>query len=101
MSFGWTNSADGGPGRRSTLGGGSCTTPLMAWSGGTSPGRAGEAFSFGSFCPSLYNDRIFGEFLLLLARAVHTWKYGTLFPPGFVSGSYLSCVWVLHEEHCF
>ena len=38
----WTNSAVGGPGRRSTVGGGSCTTPLMAWSGGTSPGRAGE-----------------------------------------------------------
>ena len=45
MSLGWTNSADGGPGRRSTLGGGSCTTRLMARSGGTSPGRAGVAFS--------------------------------------------------------
>ena len=41
LSPGWTNSADGCPGRRSTLGGGSCTTPLMAWSGGTSPGGAG------------------------------------------------------------
>ena len=26
---------------RSSLGGGTCSTPLMAWSGGTSPGRAG------------------------------------------------------------
>ena len=40
MSLGWTNSADGGPGRRSTLGGGSFAT-LMARYGGTSPGRAG------------------------------------------------------------
>ena len=30
-------------------------TPLMAWSGGTSPGRAGELLW--SFCPSLYKDR--------------------------------------------
>ena len=42
LMLGWTNSADGGPGRRSTLGGGSCMTPLMAWSGGTSPARAGS-----------------------------------------------------------
>ena len=33
----------------------SCTRPLMAWSGSTSPGRAGELLW--SFCPSLYNDR--------------------------------------------
>ena len=30
LTLGWMNSADGGPGRRSTLGGGSCMTPLMA-----------------------------------------------------------------------
>ena len=42
LTQGWTNSADGGPGRSSTLGGGSCMTPLMAWSGGTSRGRAGS-----------------------------------------------------------
>ena len=39
------------------------------------------------------------EFPLFLARAVYAWNYGTLFPPGFVSGSYTSCVWVLHEEY--
>ena len=40
MSLGWTSTADGGTGRRSILGGGSCAT-LMAWYGGTSPARAG------------------------------------------------------------
>ena len=39
-----------------------------------------------------------GRISAFLARAVHTWKYVTLFPPGFVSGSYASCVWELHEE---
>ena len=43
-------------------GGGSCMTLLMAWSGGTSPGRAGELLW--SFCPSLYNDRCRSGFLL-------------------------------------
>ena len=33
------------------------------------------------------------------ARAVHTWKFGVLFPSGFVSGSQTSCVWVLPVEH--
>ena len=42
------NSAAGGPGRRSSRGGGSCTTPLMVRSGGTS--RAW------TFCPSVCND---------------------------------------------
>ena len=32
------------------------------------------------------------EFPLFLARAVHTWEHGTLFPPCFVSGSFTSCV---------
>ena len=35
-AYGWMNSAAGGPGRGSSRGGGSCTTPLMARSGGTS-----------------------------------------------------------------
>ena len=35
-------------------------THLMAWSGGTSPVRAGELLW--SFCPSLYNDRCPGWF---------------------------------------
>ena len=33
------------------------------------------------------------------ARAVHTWKFGVLFPSGFVSGSHTSCVWVLPVEY--
>ena len=107
LSPGWTNSADGGPGRRSTLGGGSCTTPLMAWSGGTSPGRAGVAFSSGVFacrCTttgaavssaellSLFmrqSTAALKEFPLFLARAVHAWKHGAL----------TYCFWVLHEEY--
>ena len=96
LTNGWTNSAFGGPGRRSTPGGGSCTTPLMVCSGGTSPGRAGELLW--SFCPSLCNDTCrsgffaeheslfmrqstvaLGRISAFLARAVHTWKYGAFF----------------------
>ena len=40
-----------------------------------------------------------GRISAFLARAVHTWKYGTLFSEGFVSGSSTSCVWVLLEEY--
>ena len=42
------------------LGGGFCTTPLVARSGGTSPGGAGELLW--SFCSSFYNDRCRGGF---------------------------------------
>ena len=62
LTNGWMNSAVGGPGRRSTLGGGSCTAPLMVWSGGTSLGGAGELLW--SVCPSLHNDRCWGGFQL-------------------------------------
>ena len=40
-----------------------------------------------------------GSISALLARAVHTWKFGALFPPGFVSRSYTSCIWVLPVEY--
>ena len=92
-----------------------CTTPLMAWSGGTSPCRAGVPFSFGSFLPVVVQRQVLGRLqlsfspsscvsprrlLLYFLHALFTLgNCGTLFPPGFVSGSYTSCVWVLHEEY--
>ena len=90
-------------------------TPLMAWSGGMSPGRAGELLW--SFCPSLYNDRCPGffrstgpsscvslrwlleEFLHFACTVSSLLEVWYIFPPGFVSGTYMSCVWVLHEEY--
>ena len=122
MTNGWTDSAVGGPGRRSTLGGGTCSTPLMVWSGGMSPGRADELLVWlsvlGEFLPVVVQRQALGWFSgqheslftrqstvasgrisAFPARAVNTWKYGALFPLGFVSGSYTSCVWVLHEEY--
>ena len=39
------------------------------------------------------------EFPAFLARAVHTWKHGTLFRLVFVSGSHTSCVWVLPVQY--
>ena len=36
-----------------------------------------------------------GEFHAFLARAVHTWNLGAFFRRGVVSGSHMSCVWVL------
>ena len=69
-------------------------------------------------CPSLCNDRCLGgfhlstspsscvslrwlleEFHAFLARAVHTWKYGVLFPSCFVSGSHCVGDWVLLAEY--
>ena len=40
-----------------------------------------------------------GEFPAFLACVVHTWRYGALFPAGFVSVSDTSCVWVLPVEY--
>ena len=40
-----------------------------------------------------------GRISAFLARAVHTWKFGVLFPSGFVSSSHTSCVWVLLVEY--
>ena len=99
-----------------------CSTPLMAWSGGMSPGRADELLVWlsvpGEFLPvvvqrqalgwfSAEHESLFmrqstvasGRISAFLARAVHTWKIGVFFPSGFVSGSHTSCVWVLLVEY--
>ena len=80
FTLGWMNSADGGPGRKSTLGGGSCTTPLLAWSGGTSPGCCGV-------CPSLYNDRFWGVLLSHASVYGGSWKNFCIFHALFTLGN--------------
>ena len=65
----------------------------------------------GSACARNVSPRLHGLLLSLavhgglgriysgFARAVRTWKYGTLFLCDLVSGSHVFSVWVLHAEH--
>ena len=88
-----------------------CSTPLMAWSGGMSPGRADELLVWlsvlGEFLPVVVQRQVLGWFSAeheslfmrqsavasgrisaFLARAVHTWN---LHPHGSSSFSMSSC----------
>ena len=94
----------------------------LRWCGGMSLGRADELLVWlsvlGKYLPVVVQRQVLewfsaeleslfvrqsaaasGRISAFHARAVHTWKFGVLFPSGFVSGSQTSCVWVLPVEH--